>query len=230
MTKQISSPARTKTSAQHSSKFAEGLSFKKLFFVFLIGSLIGTIYEDILIFVTTGVWMTHRGVIYGPFNVIYGFGAVVVIWLLVRKDYKWWQVVLYGALLGGVVEYVVGLLQLVFTQTRSWDYSGQFLNIHGITTVPIMLVWGIMSLVLVKVIYPPVSRMIESIPVRVGEALFWGLLVFMIVNMLVSWTAILRQTLRHNQVPPFTPVGRFYDDYYNDRFLERYFPNMVRKD
>jgi len=220
----------TKTTAKRSQKFAEGLCFKKFFFVFLIGSLIGAVYEDVLIFVTTGVWMTHRGVIYGPFNVIYGFGAVVVIWLLARKDYKWWQVVLYGALLGGAVEYIVGLLQLIFTQTRSWDYSNQFLNIQGITTVPIMLVWGLMSLVLVKVIYPPVSRMIESIPVKVGEALFLGLLVFMIVNMLVSWTAILRQTLRHNQVPPFTPVGRFYDDYYNDQFLERYFPNMVRKD
>lgn len=67
-------------------KFAEGLCFKKLFFIFLIGSVIGTVYEDVLIFVRTwmetgtGVWMLHRGVIYGPFNVIYGFGAVVMCW------------------------------------------------------------------------------------------------------------------------------------------------------
>ena len=52
------------------------IKINKLFFIFLIASVIGTIYEDLLIFVRTfletgvGVWMMHRGVIYGPFNVI----------------------------------------------------------------------------------------------------------------------------------------------------------------
>ncbi len=73
------------------AKFAEGLCFKKLFFVFLIGSVIGAIYEDLLIYFKTlietgnGVFMLHRGVIYGPFNVVYGFGAALMTWLLLRK-------------------------------------------------------------------------------------------------------------------------------------------------
>lgn len=221
---------KSKKAVQVPTKFAEGLSFKKLFFIFLIGSVIGAIYEDILIYVSKGVWMLHRGVIYGPFNVIYGFGAVVMIWVLAREKYKWWEVFLYGALLGGVVEYLVGFLQEFFTHTTSWDYSNHFLNINGRTTIPIMLIWGLMGLVLVKVLYPPISRLIESIPVKVGNVIFWVLLVFMIFDMLISWTALLRQTLRHNDVPPFTPVGRFYDDYYNDQFLEKYYPNMVRHD
>lgn len=90
---------------QTNPKFAEGLCFRKLFFIFLIGSVIGTIYEDLLIFVRSGVWMTHRGVIYGPFNVIYGFGAALMCWLLLRKPYKDWQIFLYAALMGGAVEY-----------------------------------------------------------------------------------------------------------------------------
>ncbi len=217
-------------------KFAEGLCFKKLFFIFLIGSVIGSLYEEIInlvhVYHDTGqiVWSLRRGVIYGPFNVIYGFGAVIMILILARKTYTAWQVYIYSALLGGIIEYLIGFLQDFFTHTTSWDYSDKFLNINGRTTIPYMLVWGMLGLILVKVIYPAISHLIERVPMQVGNILFWTLLIFMIVDMLISWTAIIRQTLRHNNVPPFTPVGEFYDSYYTDDFLEHYFPNMSHHD
>lgn len=130
------------------TKFAEGLCLKKLFFVFLIGSVIGSLYEEILFLVqhlmATGelAWSLRRGVIWGPFNVIYGFGAVIMVYLLLRKPYKNWQIFIYAALLGGVVEYLISFLQEFFTHTMSWDYSGLWLNINGRTTIPFMLVWG----------------------------------------------------------------------------------------
>lgn len=220
---------------QPNPKFAEGLCFRKLFFIFLIASVIGTIYEDVLIFVQTwmvtgvGVWMTHRGVIYGPFNVIYGFGAVLMCWLLLRKPYKNWQVFLYSALMGGVVEYLLSLGQELVLGTRSWDYSGLWLNINGRTTVPIMLVWGVMGLLFIKFFYPRVSNLIEKIPPVVGENIFVVLLVFMIFNMAISWTALLRQNLRHHEIKPLTPIGEFYDQHYSDDFLRRYYTNMERQ-
>lgn len=217
-------------------KFAEGLCFKKLFFVFLIGSVLGAIYEDVLIYVRTlietgeGVFMLHRGVIYGPFNVVYGFGAAVMIYLLLRKKYDNWQIFFYAALLGGMVEYLISFLQEFFTHTRSWDYSNLLLNINGRTTIPIMVVWGLMGLLLVKVVYPWISKWIERIPVRIGNTIYIMLIVFMALDMLISWTAIIRQTLRHNNIPALTPLGRFYDDCYDDEYLEKYFPNMKRQD
>ena len=54
------------------------------------------------------------------------------------------------------------------------------------------------------------------------------LVVFMALDMLISWTAIIRQTLRHNHIPPYTPIGRFYDEHFTDDYLEHYFPNMRR--
>ncbi len=231
MTKQ-----KVRAVAVKTPKFAEGLCFKKMFFVFLLGSVIGTVYEEILFMVqhymATGQieHALRRGVIYGPFNVIYGFGAAVMIYLLLRKPLKDWQIFVYAAMLGGIVEYLVSWLQEVFTHTTSWDYSGLFLNINGRTTIPIMLVWGVLGLVLVKVVYPPVSRLIEQIPVKIGDRIYIVLVVLMALDMLVSWTAIIRQTLRHNNVPPFTPVGEFCDSYYTDDFLRHYFPNMEHPD
>lgn len=226
---------KSKTSRiETSPKFAEGLCFRKLFFIFLIASVIGTIYEDLLIFVRTfletgvGVWMTHRGVIYGPFNVIYGFGAALMCWLLLRKPYKNWQIFLYSALMGGAVEYLLSLGQELVLGTRSWDYSGLFLNLNGRTTIPIMLIWGVMGLIFIKVIYPWVSNLIERIPPTIGENLYIILLIFMIFNMVISWSALIRQNLRHYEIRPLTPLGEFYDRYYPDEFLRKYYTNMER--
>lgn len=224
-----------KDQSESSQKFAEGLCFRKLFFIFLIASVIGTIYEDLLIFVRTfletgvGVWMMHRGVIYGPFNVIYGFGAALMCWLLLRKPYKNWQIFLYSALMGGAVEYLLSLGQELVIGTRSWDYSNQILDINGRTTLPIMLIWGVMGLVFMKIVYPWVSSLIEKIPPAVGENLFIVLLIFMIFNMVVSWSALIRQNLRHHEIRPLTPIGEFYDRYYPDEFLRKYFTNMERR-
>lgn len=224
-----------KDQSESSQKFAEGLCFRKLFFIFLIASVIGTIYEDLLIFVRTfletgvGVWMTHRGVIYGPFNVIYGFGAALMCWLLLRKPYKNWQIFLYSALMGGAVEYLLSLGQELVIGTRSWDYSNQILDINGRTTLPIMLIWGAMGLVFIKIVYPWVSSLIERISPAVGENLFIVLLIFMIFNMVVSWSALIRQNLRHHEIRPLTPIGEFYDRYYPDEFLRKYYTNMERR-
>lgn len=226
--------ARAKVTAKNET-FASGLCFRKLFFIFLVGSVFGTIYEDILIFIKTwletgvGIWMRHRGVIYGPFNVIYGFGAALMCWVLLRKKYNNWQVFGISAVLGGVVEYALSFLQETFTGTTSWDYSDLWLNIDGRTTIPIMLIWGVMGLVLVRIVYPFISGLIEKIPPHVGNPLFWVLLVLMIFDCLISWSAIIRQTLRHNDIGPFTPIGQFYDEYYTDEYLVEYFPNMERK-
>lgn len=227
--------SRAKGSGDKSAKprkFAEGLCFKKLFFIFLVGSVIGAIYEDLLIFAETyfttgtGVWMLHRGVIYGPFNVIYGFGAALMCWVLLRKPYEDWQIFLLAAGLGGLVEYMLSFFQELVTHTTSWDYHGMWLNLNGRTTIPFMLVWGAMGLLLVKVIYPFVSRLIEQIPPQTGEILFTILLVLMIVDMTISWSALIRRALRHNDIPALTPVGEFYDHNYPDEFLVKYFPNM----
>lgn len=229
----------TESKTQPSTKkhpFAEGLSFKKLFFIFLIGSVFGTIYEDLFIYgqtyleTGTGVWMTHRGVIWGPFNVIYGFGASLMCWVLLRKKLENWQIFVFSAFIGGAVEYGLSFLQETFTGTTSWDYSGQLMSLGGRTTIPIMAFWGLLGLILVKVIYPFLSNLIEKIPLEIGERLFAVLLVFMVFNMLISWAAILRQNLRHHNVKPLTPIGEYLDAQFNDDYLKRYFPNMVRTD
>ena len=109
--------------------FAEGFGFKKLFLIFVIGSIFGALYEQILnlvkVYMATGdiVWELRRGVIYGPFSPIYGAGAVLIVYLFARKNYSNLKTFIYGALFGGIFEYAISFLQETFTHTTSWDYS-----------------------------------------------------------------------------------------------------------
>lgn len=235
-TKSISKQKLHEDSDRQVEPFAHGMSFRKMFFIFLIGSIIGSIYEEALFMITTWFetgapeFALRRGVIYGPFNVIYGFGAVIMCLVLVAKPRSNLKIFLMSAVLDGLVEYFLSLGQELVTHTVSWNYADKFLNIGGRTTIPYMVVWGLLGLIFVKYVYPFFSDLIEKIPPKPGEMIFRVMLVFMVLDMAISWTAVIRQTLRHNHVPPFTPIGEFYDNYYNDEFLKHYYPNMEHHD
>lgn len=216
------------------TKFAQGLSFYKLFIIFMIGSVIGSVYEELYTFIRcflrdgSIVWSLRQGVIYGPFNIIYGFGAVIMIVCLYPKKDNWKNVLISGSLLGGLVEYIFSFLQETFTGTVSWDYAGKFLNINGRTTIPYMLFWGLCGLFVVYKFYPFISKKIEEVPIKTGTIITKFLVVFMTVNMLVSFTAVIRQSLRRSGYPAYTFIGRICDQFYTDEFLSKYYPNMKK--
>lgn len=219
--------------------FALGYSFKKLFLIFVIGSLFGTIYEQVLNLVKVYfqtrevVWELRRGVIYGPFNPLYGAGAVLFVILLVKPNYSKIKTFILGAIIGGVFEFIISFLQELVVNTTSWDYSNYILNIGGRTNVPYMIVWGALALVFAKFIYPYLSKWIEMIPIKIGNIIFYFLLIFLIIDMLISWTALFRSSMRRDGAEAISPIGKFYDRVYSDEVLAKSFPNMnfnIRKD
>lgn len=216
--------------------FAHGLCFQKLFLLFVIGCVVGTYYEQILYlfqhYFKTGelLWASRRGVIYGPFSPIYGAGIVLITALLGKKQRPWYQTFLLGALIGGGFEYIISFLQEIFVGTISWDYSGHFLNFHGRTSVPIMICWGTAIMFYMHLVYPKLSSWIEKIPIDFGTIMVRILAVYLCFDMTLSWSALLRQNMRRNDIGPFTFVGEFFDRYYPDEFLKQYFPNMVVRD
>ena len=73
-----------KTRTKKDEKFAEGFCFYKLLLVYLIGCMIGTYYEEILTFFRSGQWLSRQGIIYGPFNPVYGAGFFAFSFLLCK--------------------------------------------------------------------------------------------------------------------------------------------------
>ena len=213
--------------------FAEGFCVKKAFLLFVVGCIIGNYYEQILNLIThyyndgTIFWEYRRGVIYGPFSPIYGVGMLLFVWLLTLKPLDNLKTFIYGSIIGGVFEYLVSFFQQLFVGTTSWDYTGYFLNINGRTTIPFMMFWGLGALFAVKIFYPWFSNLIEKIPYKIGTIIYRILFIFLITDIIISFTALLRQNLRRHDIPPYTIVGQIYDKIYPDEVLHHYFPNMV---
>lgn len=219
---------KQKTKSKKEPVFAAGWCAAKIFMFFVIGSMIGTWYEEILNFAKFGTWESRAGIIYGPFNPIYGLGFALFAFFLGRKNdtRKWYMTFLYSALLGGAIEYVISFMGEMLIQVKSWDYSGYFLNIDGRTTVPFMLFWGFGGLVFMRFLYPLLSKLIEKIPAQIAKYGYPVLVVFMCLNMFISYTALIRQSFRKQGIPPFTVLGEVYDKIYPDEFLEEIYPNM----
>lgn len=95
---------KTKRSSQKQKAgplpFGAGKSVYKLFWIFIIGSVIGYIVETIFIYLTTGIWMNRSSLLYGPFSVVWGLGAVVLTLVL----YGWNEKSDRYIFLGGLVD------------------------------------------------------------------------------------------------------------------------------
>jgi len=206
--------------------FAAGISFYKLAWCFIIGSMIGTWYEEIIAFTRYGVWENRSAVIIGPFNPLYGTGYVIAI-VLFHKIKNPIKLLLLGGLFGATFEYAASWAQEFFTGSKSWDYSHLFLNIHGRTTVIYAFYWGLLMILIVDIAYPYFSKWIEKIPYKFGIIFTRILIVFLSLNMFVTYSMLIRQGLRTKGIEPYTPLGELYDEVFTDEVILELFPNMV---
>lgn len=208
--------------------FAYGLGFYKLFWIFFIGSFFGAIVETIWCAFTQHKFEVRWGLIYGPFNPIYGFGAVIMTLCLNKLSFlrDLW-IFLICMFVGASFEYLCSLFQEIVFNAVSWDYSVIDSNFSGRTSILFAFFWGVLGLVWVKDTYPRLSGLIEKIPKNIGIFLTWILFVYMIFNMGISSMAVWRQGQRANGIKANSAITEFLDENYTDDFLKVMYPNMV---
>ena len=212
---------------QKEEAFARGICFKKIFWLFMIGCVFGCVFEMVNHFIYYGDWVSRRGLIYGPLNPVYGLGLVFFV-IFLSKIKNPGLIFLGGMLLGGGCEYLCSLIQEKVFGTISWDYSHQLFNIGGRTSLKYMLIWGVLALLVMKVVYPALSNLIEKMPVKTGNILTVILIVFMIADIIISVVACLRQSERAEGKEPSNQVEVFLDKHYPDNKLNKIFENHVR--
>lgn len=213
---------------EHRYVFAEGLCLDKLLWVFLVSSFLGALIEMVFVRVTGGTWMNRSSVLYGTFSFVWGFGAVILTITLQRLAGKADRYVfLAGFVVGGAYEYLCSVFTELVFGTVFWDYSHMPLNIGGRTNVLYCIFWGLLAVVWVKMLYPPMSGAIEKIPALPGKILTWVLAVVMVCNGVLTMAAMIRYTDRQNDPTPQNAVEQFLDTRYDDEWMEKRWPNMV---
>lgn len=208
--------------------FAKGLCWDKLAWVFLISALLGDIIETFYCGLVNGQWMNRSSVLYGPFSFVWGLGAVVLTVTLQRLAEKNDRYVFAaGFVIGGAYEYMCSVFTELVFGTVFWDYSDMPLNIGGRTNVLFCFFWGVLAVVWVKIIYPPMSRGIEAVPPLAGKVITWIVLILMVCNGLLTGAAMLRYGARPVQPEPANSFEAFLDRRYDDAYVERRWPNMI---
>lgn len=204
--------------------FAEGLSWKKVFWIFIFGCVFGCVMETIIHFITYGDIVSRKGLIYGPLNPVYGLGAAgFTIFLCKRKNII--AIFIIAALLGGFFEFMCSYVQEYLFGTISWDYSNQPFNIQGRTSLKYMCYWGLLGILFVKIVYPFLSKEIEKIDIKLGNFITVIMLLFVIIDCAISIAAGIRQEERKEGIAPSNKIDIFIDKNYPDEKLNEIYEN-----
>ena len=149
-----------------------GFSLYQVFAYFLIYSCIGWCLEVIYAAVTTGN-LINRGFLNGPVCPIYGFGMVIVLFALTPLSHSLLLLYLGGVILPSALELVGGWALYKLYHTRWWDYSDYPFNIGGYICLEFSLLWGVGTLIVMKLVHPIIANAVALIPPLVGLILMF---------------------------------------------------------
>lgn len=197
-----------------------------IFWLFIIGSIIGYLTETIVALFQKGYFESRKGLVYGPFTPVYGIGIVIYYVLLNNMETNnKTKVFLITMAIGGIVEYLCSYIQEKVFGTISWDYSNLLFNINGRTSLLHCTYWGIAGVLYIMYIKPTIEWFKIKIENKSIELLTMAVLVFMIFDIGISFAAANRQTQRRQHRLPKDKFDVFLDRHYPDEFMDRVYAN-----
>lgn len=207
--------------------FASGLNFYKMFLICFMGSFVGVVVELIWCLLKNGYLESRAGMVYGPFNPLYGFGALALTSALYKfRNRNGWISFFGGFFVGSFAEYFCSWGQEFVLGSRSWDYSNVPFNINGRICLLYSVFWGILGYFWIKCIYPAVSMLILKIPDRAGKIITWLLFAFFVFDAVVSLIAMFRWSQRLSGVAASNWFWEFIDMRFTNERMSKIYANM----
>ena len=170
------------------------------FFLFMLYSFIGWVYETILFTVEEGHFV-NRGFNFGPYIPIYGFGAVIIMIIISKfiaesnesiklstRPLKIFLLILVlstiAELIGSyIMEYTLGLVL--------WDYSDEWMNFQGRISPKTSFIFAAGGTATYYTIQPLGKKIIDKISVK-GQKIFASVLLTLV---LIDFSASLITTI-----------------------------------
>lgn len=212
------------TENQH---FAQGINHYKIFIVLFIGSFVGVIIELLWCFLRNGYLESRSGLVYGPFNMLYGIGAAAItIALYPCRNHGRWLSFLGGFTVGSVVEYLCSWFMETAYGAVSWDYSILPFNLNGRICLLYSIFWGFLGVFWIKDLYPRMAKWILKIPNKKGKCLAWFMILFLVWNCAVSAAAVWRWSERGKGHSAESHFEIMLDQRFPDERMQFVYANM----
>lgn len=202
-------------------------SYQTLFVLFMFGSMAGFLIEGVCHIFKAGFWENHSAVVWGPFCIIYGIGAVAV-YLLSCGLSKCSLFLRFAAFTfsGAAIEYISSLFQETCFGSVSWDYIDHFMNIEGRVSLQMALFWGVLGLLFMEIIFPLTNQVLHRLQGKCLTVACAILGVFMAINLIVTVAALSRWQQRQNDIPAVSAIEKALDHYFNNDVMTELYPNM----
>lgn len=201
----------------------------KVFWMFFIGSVLGCLIEAIWFLIYHNSLEYRSSLIFFPFTLIYGVGALVLYLGLHKiKRKKLLHIFIFGVVASTILEYSFSLLQEMLLGSVSWSYSDStFFNIGGRISLSMSFAWGLLSILWVIAIQPWFEKLISKIPTQVNKPLTWGLMVFLAINAVISLAAVTRWGMRLDGIPPANIIAATLDKLFPNELMTKFYPSMI---
>lgn len=156
------------------------MGFYQLTYLFFAYSFLGWLGE-----VLTNAVRKRRyqdcGVLNGPLCILYGIGGLIISFALGDLQQSWFFLLGLGAVYATVLEWIAGHILERVSHTRWWDYSDRKFNLDGYICLGASVLWGLLSVFMVKWGNPLLLFLFDLIPGGVRAAVLWaGIVVFAI--------------------------------------------------
>lgn len=166
-----------------------GIDIRVYFLLFMIYAIAGWCMEVIGKLIQYKRFI-NRGFLIGPYCPIYGYGALLITFLL--KKYTEDPIVLFfmAIIICGTLEYLTSYYMEKMFKARWWDYSQKKFNINGRVCLDTIVPFGLLGMFIMYVSNPFLISKIEALPNLWLNILFWILLIIFIIDNIVSGIVI----------------------------------------
>ncbi len=142
--------------------------FPWILYEFLIFGFVGLLIETSYVFFVTGEWTVRGALSHGlPIIHIYGFGSLIVVYLLGRFSRFPVLFFVVSALFMTLVELTGSYLEDFFGSPRTWNYYDKPFNFEGRICLSTSLGWGALAFLFFFLMYPEIRKIIKKIPRKV---------------------------------------------------------------
>lgn len=199
------------------------VTYPRLFWLFIIGSVMGVIIEGVWYYFMHDRWETHVVTVWGPFCIIYGFGfsGYYAACHVFRKLNIFLRFLIY-ACLGSGVELICGLLLKYCLNMKAWTYAHYPLNFMGLICVKMTIIWGFVGLVF-QMLLPFFDWMLSHMENRLWNIGCIIFSVFLGIDFIVTGACFLRWKERHEGEDPSNRIEEIIDEKYGSEFMKKRF-------
>lgn len=168
----------------------------QLIWMFFAYSFLGWVLETVTAAISQKRFV-NRGLINGPFCVIYGIAALILSVYLQELHGIW--LILGSAIFCTVIEWIAGHLIERLYHEKWWDYSEIPWNLDGYICLPVSAFWGVLGFVVLRWGNPFLMWIFQLCPKLPGKILLWVLAAMLGIDVVATLIIMSGRSRRRKQ-------------------------------